>query len=393
MPDSTNTGKHYVLRVLFIVAVAAVLFVVLVIGYSSITNLFKTSKIPEFKAKGQLILSVATLPIHTDEYGSVMTVNYDLARGAFNIPNPDKPGTIEYQYRLVATTTRPWILFVRATGLTDAVDDISTVPFEVYRANLHNVKVSQLNDKIHQAEKVTNDSTTVKQFPEISARGDVIYMARVIGRAINRNAEDWSVHYVPNNGNDEIVAQGSYPKWVNDNQFVYLKNDGLYSYTISTGEESRLWGLKNDTLSDDVTLYVSDDAHYVVVAVPDKNWLFIFKADKWDTQGLTLRGVIPVAGRYPVISHDNRYVALLTRTSGSSGDEIPTISFIEVSSLQVIPSATFSVADLFKAVRDNVAGYVASTYPGTSLPDRDLPNDVNSEYLVLNDWVETTSHH
>jgi hypothetical protein len=326
---------------------------------------------------GRITFSVAKFPIDASLPGGVMTLTADLAKKSYGVPKADPAGTLEYQYRMVATTSRPWVVFVRAKGVTKNVGDIATVPFEIYRANLHNVPWSQLDTKIDSAEQVTNNPGTTKLFPEISSNGDVLYMGRSITATNATKVDDWNIHLVANGGNDSILSTGMYPKWVNNDQFVFLKNDGLYLYTISSKKFSRVLGADSQ-LSNNNTLYVSDDGKYVAWSIPEKRTLLVIEAQDWATGKFTLKGSVPLIGWYPVISPDNHFLAVLTEVKATP-KWFPIISFIDLNTLKVLKSSTFSLDNVYKDTR-----------PLVNLGEV-VPDGVNFNYIVLNNWLQPTN--
>lgn len=327
---------------------------------------------------GRITFSVANLPIDTASKGGIMTLTANLDKGKYSVPTPDNAGTLEYQYRMIATTSRPWIVFVRATDLSGSVKDVTTVPFEVYRANLYKVPWSQLDAKINAAEKITNDPTKVKLSPEISSRGDVVYMARSVAATALKNVEDWSIYEVPNNGKAKLLTHGMYPKWVDEDQFVYLKNDGLYLYTLSKAISVRILGAEGKITNSD-TLYVSDDGEYIAWSVPEKKSLHIIQAQNWKEGRFLYKGAVPIVGWYPVISPDDTFVAILTEVKLGANNWFPIISFVNLQTLKLVKSAAFSLNKVY----DNTQA--------TTDPAKPLSQGSNFNYITLGSWLQPTN--
>lgn len=395
MPNPVPARKYHLNKFILIGILCLGLFLLLVLAYSlrvSYNNSISSQPIV-FTPQGQLMFSVGSYPLNTDTYGSIVSINYDFVTHMFSIPNPDPPGMLEYQYRMVSTTSRPWFIFVRATGLSGLVNDITTLPFEVYRTNLHLVTWSHVDEKIDSAEQVSNNPKTVKLFPEISEKADVVYMARPTQGPNGTDADGWTIHYVPNKGADSGVAKGVYPKWVYGDKFMFVKNTGLFTYDVGTGDITRVWQAPHP-LSDSDMLYVSDDANYVALTIPQEKKVVVFGMLNGDTDTLTLLGAVEnISGMYPLISHDDRYIAIESRTVTPAGEEIPIVSFIDIPTLQIIPSATFSLEGVYAAVSQNVATYVASTSPGHVYPSLPTHPGINSQYIVLTNWVQTDHNH
>jgi len=172
--------------------------------------------------------------------------------------------------------------------------------------------------------RLSTEESFAKAVPVVSNTGEVLYSSLPQGNpsAIDprfsnvTRADWWEIRHIAQNGDERILTHGTYPHWVNDTTFVYLRDDGMYQYDTDSNEEHVLIPLRAGVLSSSSMIDVSDDGSLIAWSIADQGKLYVFEAGNWErSEGAEVRtrGVIEnTYGFWPVISPNGRYIALQT---------------------------------------------------------------------------------
>ena len=245
-------------------------------------------------------------------------MTYDFTRSAVEYVPADKlaasPDGFNLAYQHVFSGDGRYVTFVGAVDI-EKVSSISTTPMQIYRADVSQaVTYDDFVRKVQEAEAATHAKGVVKQAPSVSNTGNVLYIAHKPEdpqALFSSDAEEWTIHLVSESGQDTVVTQGIYPKWVGEDAFVFLKNDGLYVYAIPEQSENKIWEAQG-VATMDMTLDVSDDYQHIAWATPSLGTVQVFQVLNWGTDTLVLKGALLVPGVQAVFSPDGRFLAVQT---------------------------------------------------------------------------------
>ena len=380
----------------FISSIRMLILVALAIGgyfglqFLNINTGSQFTEIPE----GQLVLSLTALPLD-GAAGRIIPLEYDARLDDFLIPPVDDLSTdiegykIAYQHR--SSNKGEWMVFVGAVGLEGAQFDISSIPFEVYRADMRGVTYDNFIPVLQNAERITDEAATHKQFPSVSDAGDVVYMARAVsGGASAENANSWGIYLVSREGNGPLfLTSGIHPHWIDTSRFVYIEDDGLHIFDIGEGSSKRVWSVRGAATTD-MTLDVSKDGQFIAWASPNTGEIFILRKTNTlsGADALELHGIIPLSGWYPVISPDSRFLAVQAHTAfRDGGASLLSIEYFDLGNLQALPAATVILDGVYMNALDRiqeraVSGSSKASGPSAVIIDRSGPN-----HAILTDWM------
>jgi hypothetical protein len=150
----------------------------------------------------------------------------------------------------------------------------------------------------------------------INDNGDVTYSVKNSPYSTTdlADAEDYEVVLVQNNELQK-VDQGLKPKWLDNDHFVYLKNDGVYLNTVHRTDEPAIKIINIDTselkVKENVGINVSRDGKYLALIDIDGSSLDVYEIMNLDKvvnaeKKITLKDV---HGFWPVFSPDGDYLA------------------------------------------------------------------------------------
>ena len=159
-------------------------------------------------------------------------------------------------------------------------------------------------------------------------------------------------------------------------------------YSLESRQVRRVWGMPG-TATADMTLDVSNSGQYAVWAVPHAGEAYVFTVPSGDTGDLILKGNVPVAGWYPLVSTQDTFAAIYTRTMRADGVEIPAIQYIDLDALQVVPSMELNLEGWYSTIVERSLSQAASgstvatsnAITGSRLPD-----------VVLTEWLPPSDH-
>lgn len=166
-----------------------------------------------------------------------------------------------------------------------------------------------------------------RQGPAISDSGNILYASlgeaefdpepAMYGSVL---ADEWTIYMLDSTNEPRTLTSGLAPKWIAEDRFVFLKNDGIYVYDLGANNESLIWRL--DFMPKLVNAFdVSDDGSLIAIANHETETITILD---WDKSGsATISSEIPaitVSGL--TFSPNNSYLAMLQLVSfDESGEE------------------------------------------------------------------------
>jgi hypothetical protein len=151
--------------------------------------------------------------------------------------------------------------------------------------------------------------------PSVSNTGAILFssldMASENNSVITR-VNDWTIHLIDENNALKDVVNGTYPKWVDESRFVFLKNDGIYYYDFRSQEEMPLVLLQNGAITSNTKLSVSPSGRFLSWADFDSRVLYIFEVIDWNADDVLVWEpyIISVAGFWSVFSPDEEFIAV-----------------------------------------------------------------------------------
>ncbi len=163
------------------------------------------------------------------------------------------------------------------------------------------------------AVRVTNSDQYAKRAPDLSPNG-----AQLLYSALPRedsvildDAEAWDVYIVSTQGGKpEFVTRGIFPKWLNDSQFVVLKNDGLHMFDVRSDTDEILWEVEGDIALSNMMLHVSENRRVIAWTAPDAGLLMVLRIHSLDPLEVSGNEISEVHGFWPVVSPDGDFVAI-----------------------------------------------------------------------------------
>lgn len=171
-------------------------------------------------------------------------------------------------------------------------------------------------------ESVELDSSLVrfKQLPTISNTGQALFVGwDNAGQPSIEKAEDWSIYKVEN-GTAQFLVNGFLPKWINDTEFLFLKNDGIYISNITLKTQRLLVPAAQDEVILTNNMFdMSPDNQTLVWTHPNQSVVAVYKRD---TEGVfTKQGIFDKKSFWVAVSPSNQYVALQTIDPSAVGTE------------------------------------------------------------------------
>ncbi len=148
----------------------------------------------------------------------------------------------------------------------------------------------------------------------------VLYVERAPQKegGIIADANELTIHYAKREQEGKWQSQklwsGVSPKWLNDDLFFYLKNDGIYLGILSEGVEDKVWAT-TDTLGSNSNLAITNDGRYLAWVLPDAGKVYIFEIsynNKLSIFELNMVQTLNVHAFWAVFSPSGQHLALQT---------------------------------------------------------------------------------
>jgi Tol biopolymer transport system component len=171
-----------------------------------------------------------------------------------------------------------------------------------------------------------------KQAPALSPDGSrVAYM--VLDRSLFGDEDEQSsvsgvdIYIVSTVGDGvaEPVAIGTYPQWINNDEFVYLSPDGVRTFTVSTGEHSD--PLVTIPAQRNMKLHLAQDGQLLTLTDPDAQSVWVYRFNLRRTVLSLYSTISQVSGYWAVPSPDGQVVAV--QSVDAEGE--PVVAFYDAS--------------------------------------------------------------
>jgi len=211
---------------------------------------------------------------------------------------------------------------------------------QVYRAQMSSDR--NISQSLAAATAATDVISAMKRVPSVSNAGEIVYVSRGAGIADEdlealTDAESWLIYHVRRDGSEEFIDNGIFPRWVNEDEFIYLKNDGLYVYATDTKTSDKIWG-SYGTVYSNMMMDVSSDGRFIAWTAPDSGRVFVLEVKDWVTRDMELKGMVNIHGFWPTLSPDGKYLAIQrVNWEAIQTDPMPRLVFYNLESLERVP--------------------------------------------------------
>lgn len=166
------------------------------------------------------------------------------------------------------------------------------------------------------SQKLTNISVSRKHSSSVNNKGEILMISVDSGDIENiQPVENFTIRHISSNNDIKILTNGFLPRWITDTNFVFFKNDGLYTYSLTNNVERLLLAFKfndGEGLFNDVKMSVSDDTRFIAISIPKRNILTVLGVDMVDGEP-TLNSFLkelPISGFWPTFSPDGEFLAI-----------------------------------------------------------------------------------
>jgi len=201
--------------------------------------------------------------------------------------------------------------------------------------------------------KISDSDLPVKQHLSVSDEGAVLLNADIQGHGEHgvARAEDASI-YLIKDGKTEFLMNGFVPQWINEQEFVFLKNDGLYKATLGQPEVKLIMpaqagieiGINN-------RLDVSNDGMYITWMQPQHSQMAVLILNVATQEYVPYFTVSDVKGFWSEISPSSKYIAVQTINPNLTGEEASTnakIEFYDMETQKKVPNFEISLDKFYQ---------------------------------------------
>jgi hypothetical protein len=270
------------------------------------------------------------------------TANSSPVEGGYILISLQKPGDSHYSlYHFNPSTSRfsrsvTYLLTPRSSAADDAIVGISAPKNATAGTSLGVWSIGR--DDVTPKLLYTFPTSDQPWFPALSTDGlvvtDVLSADNVPAdgaAAIPPNS--WNIILVGTSSSDTYtIAKGLYPQWGPGDDLLYLANDGLHEYSLSTGSDTMAWKMLGGMTSSLMSFAVSRDGTRIAWTDPSHGVLVLAVVESWDPFFVDEIRSVPITALWPVFSPSGNSVAveqvdnLQSTTSTSSGN--PRISLV-----------------------------------------------------------------
>jgi len=196
--------------------------------------------------------------------------------------------------------------------------------YQTSRADVANFQ--ELTEKIEQIEPSApaDDEDFYKIFPAVSNEGTVVYSSLSKQAFMNASstlehytAQEWTIYSVDPSGSKTTLTTGLRPKWINNTQFAFLKNDGVYVFNVESMTEDRVWNAPDEqTIANGFD--VSSGGNIFVHSDPEASLVRIAQVSNWNRGELGAIKQLLVSTNNLAISPNNAHLAMVTHENNAS---------------------------------------------------------------------------
>jgi hypothetical protein len=209
------------------------------------------------------------------------------------------------------------------------------------------------------ANSIVLDESTIKykQHPMISNAGDVLFVGwDQSWEPVVENVDDWSIYAVVD-GKAQFLTNGFMPKWLNDDEFIYLKNDGLYISNKDNSEVTQLYEAPSGkTIQNNNNFDISPNGEAIAWTQPDNGQVVLFTLT--EDNELVEEATFKAKGFWVTFSPSGKYLAVQTISeyaTGKEADPQAKIEFFDTATKMKIPELEIALSDfnqLFMFIND-----------------------------------------
>lgn len=165
---------------------------------------------------------------------------YDFVAGVPRTVSANMNGDFLTGFHHSLSPNGAWMTYLD-TPTTDPVEEGRTVwPTSIYRISVPEGDMGNTVRAILAAVPLAQGVQPM--FPAVSDRGVVLYMTpatstETADMRFDLLPEEWSIVMLDSNNNARTLTNGSHPRWLNEDSFLFFKNDGIYKYALVDGRE------------------------------------------------------------------------------------------------------------------------------------------------------------
>lgn len=297
---------HLLIKILLIIAIFVLLGMVFSGAYLwRLNGMDGTSQaapkvISTAPVSGTLLLSLSRAQ------GPAVPFNYSFAANKILnalVDLAQEAGALTLHYEISPNALWGTFVAIHANGTT-----------QVYRADFSSGDTAATTrDAIRDATAISSADTSIVRFPVVSDSGTVAYMKYGGAHDDVRDvtpAHNWSIVVSPRDGTAKNIEGAIYPKWIDTDHIVFMKDEGLYYYSVSEGSTELVLSA-SETITTANTYAVSPGGNMLAISMPSQGNVRIFEVSKWSAAGTTLFGTIPLLAIFPTFSPDGNLLALV----------------------------------------------------------------------------------
>lgn len=256
---------------------------------------------------------------------------------------PERVAALSFLHTV--SSNNAWVTYAGALDVSDEVEPERVL--QIFRAPLSDngqVTPDVFIKSLTEAEQVSQQPGQ-KDTPQVNSLGDVVYS--VLGNASEEGAgyptaEAYLINHISStDGQERLLIEGNKPRWVSDTTFVFLRNDGLFSYDVTSRKTHQL--LPHQTFGGEVRanigLSVSDDGSLVAIANPNMNKLSVYRVTDWTDPVPEFVNMAKVTGFWPTFSPDGSILALQSVDAENvNTDPKPKVVFFKIDRTNTNPT-------------------------------------------------------
>jgi len=229
---------------------------------------------------------------------------FDVARNQFSAVPVD-----DFSVALHQTFSGQHTAFVGTTrAIYDAVNSDADAALQVYSSAIGSgTAIAQVD----RSERRTETSVLGKRSISLSEDGtQILFGAYERGRdTLPTTADEWGIYFVDGSNDAQKIADGMYPNWVDANNFIYLKKDGVYMYDMRTDVETVVWNYSGETQTN-MMMHLSEDRRTLAWTLPGNGLVLVLRVTSVEEPNLEQIAQISTNAFWPVVSPDGNFVAV-----------------------------------------------------------------------------------